>query len=291
MRDLRYDLFLKCATKELITYFFEGISGDVPQLKKYIKEEFFDSYLRAGSEDLVKTYGAFTKIPLLRILEKIYALADALVETDAYADLVRRYVLSDFRGARFNSISEQAREERLLKFSSRMRDLSISFRETYADICMVYYLQLTPKEYLELTLHQDETICSSSLLRAYVVLFAMGNTAEEIQNEFDEWGKAKQVKPDDRTRTRAELEIIAERVHSVEETSEQLLADYIVKCLDGLNNACPYDREKTEGYNFTAYKIYEKIINLDSTTGYPDILKVIDNGRQIALSQLGNVLQ
>lgn len=289
MRELRYNLFLKCATKELITYFFEDISGDVTKLKTYINEVFFDHYLRLGSEDLVETYGTFTKIPLLKVLGNIYKLTQVLVDTEAYADLVRRYVLSDLRGARFNSIPKQTREEQMSKFAARMRDLSISFRETYADICMVYFLRLTPKEYLDLILHHDEKVGSSSLLRVYVTLYAMGNTLGEIQNAVDQWRTSEQSDPEDRERIRSELGIISERIHCSEETSEQLLATYIVRCLESLKEECPYVEGKTEDFFCTAYGIYNKIINLDSAS-YPEILKVIDVGRQIALAQLEKVL-
>lgn len=291
MRELRYDYFLKCATKELITYFFENVVGEVDKFKDFIKDKFFDENLREGSGDLIEKYGDFIKIPLLKILGKVLVLADVLVETDGYADLVRSYVLSNSRGAQFTSVPAQSREERRAQFTKRIRDLSISFRETYADICMVHFLELTPKEYFDVSIRNWDMLNDSTLLRAYVILFTVGYTLEDIQKEFDGWGKSQQIDGYERTQILNNLKIIADRINDKGDTSEKFLAHYIKDCWNGLKSKCPKDGEKADGYLFSANDIYKKMLGLDSTTGYQEILAVIDNGRQIALSQLESVLQ
>ncbi len=293
MRKERYDYILDTATTELLTYFFQDISGDTAKLRKYIKEAFFDKTIREATVDLAECYGDFIKIPLLKITDKICMLAYTLVDTDAYAELVRRYVLSNLRGSRFNSISQQAREERIDKFISRMIDLAISFREAYADICMVHFLRLEPIEYLDAVLHQGVTINSGTVLRTYVVLLALDKTPEDIQSIFVNWVNTNQMDFDDRTQIYNDLNDIANEIDRADYASERLLANYIKQCRDNLKKTCPSNGVKADGYLFTAYDIYEKIQGLNSTTAtsYPEILKVIDNGREIALNQLEKDLE
>ena len=290
MRRERYDLFLNCAAVELVNFFFSDLSGDINKLNSYVKEAILDDSLRAKTQRLVQTYGDFYKIPLLKIVDKIDRLANAMVETNNYTTLIREYVLSDKQGAQFYSLPKETREERFNQFSERIHDISIAFRETYADICMIHFLKLSPAEYFDVAVHQLNNIRSGTFLRIYVILSNAGYTLEDIQKSFDDWASTKKISNTERKRAQKELKGFFDRIHSQSDNSEKFLADYINACWNEFNNQYPLRRKKADGYNFSVNSIYQRMLKLDSTTSYQEILEVIDNGRQIALKQLKSTL-
>ena len=286
MRKERYDFFLNCAAIELVNSFFSNLSGDIRKLNDFIKETLLDESLREWAVDLIQNYGDFYKIPLLKIVDQIELLANALLDTEKYTTLLREYVLSDKHGAQFYSLPEETRKDRLIQFTRRIRDISISFRETYADICMIHFLKLSPVEYFEVAVRQLDNIRSSTFLRIYVILSNAGYTLGDIQKAFNDWAITKQIKSSERMRAQTELKVFSDRIHSEEDNTEKFLAEYISACWNEFDSQCPLRGCKTKGYNFSANNIYQKMLKLDTTTSYQEILEVIDNGRQIVLNQL-----
>ncbi|MGM9628947.1 MAG: hypothetical protein ACI3V4_12825 [Faecousia sp.] len=284
MREQRYQYFLMCAANELINIFFDKLVGDREKLVEYIGNFFLGDTLEAYYQvyEQIDQRKVFQR-PLLEIVDTICNITWELTKMDAYAELVRNYVLSEYQGAQFYSVAENSLEERVNRFAHRISDLARSFRETYADICMLYLLELPPELYLEVSLRQWEDINTSTFLRAYVSLSTAGYSLSKIQRTMDEWGQAKEVNFDKRNWAYRELDGIAQIVEG--NTSERFLAKYIQGCWEEIKTDCPQNSPVDQECPYTPKEIYRKILKLDTTTSYSDIIDIIDIGRQIMIKQ------
>lgn len=248
--------------------------------------EYATTFLLMLSRNLTKP----DEKPLAKIDNRICGIAKEMGEEESYAELIRSYVLSEHQGALFYSISEQARKDKLISFYRRIHDLSISFRETYADICMLYFLDLSPTDYLDVALRQWENMNTSTYLRVYVSLTTRGDSLSDIQNAIDNWGTSRRVNSEQINRARGEICAISKLIDSEESSPEKYLAEYISGCWSALKDECSkFMSEEGEGA-YTVKKIYEKVLDLKSVADYENMLEIIDYGRQMTLEQMRDAL-
>lgn len=289
-RNDRYWAFLNSTAVVLIDYFFDSISGDVGKFHDFIVKEYLDKSIRTSVEE--KPCDGETDIVKLP-LQKIYDMIAELIygtfsdkNYDAYAELVRNYVLSKYCGAQIHSYSREHIASQCYSFMVRINDLRLSFRETYADICMLYCLELAPESYLDVAVHKWEGINSSTLLRVYASLSISGHSMKEILSAVDSWGRKQSVSSDERNSACKEIMDLDEWISEEECCAEQYLMDYLLCCWEGfkaqkIDTCVILDNEE-----YTPKKIYETIKGIDSGTKYQDILEIIDSGRKSVLKQL-----
>lgn len=287
LRELRYDLFLSCAASELILSIFENVSGKRENLFIFLKEYYFEHYIRLGSKILLN--GEPHNIPLLKICDLIDVLVGPLKKTEGYAELIRRYIdRRQLSGARFICMPEETQRERIESFEARLFDLAILFRETYADACMVDFLGLSVDEYIDLILNEKNMSDYTTILRLYVVLYSIDKNSDKINTKLFDWIE-KHNNPDGEIQIDEikKLVILAGKLILDNTTSEFFLSQYIVECQKQLRTVSS-DSDSSEE-NVSAQQIYRKLVDNEtdsSILSYSDILRVIDAGRMETFEQL-----
>jgi hypothetical protein len=294
MRDRRYKLFLHCTAREMIKYFFGQATGDLGKFQAYIATNFLAVTLQESVNNLNRKADQLT---LSELVSRICGIAEELTKQDAYADFAREYINSGVQSVQFYALPEFTLLERLPHFCDRMCDLSISFRETYADICMLYLLQISINEYLDVVLLRTKKVNASTLLRIYISLSVSGETIEDIRQALEKYEGLKYTEDidgvedvddinedDPRLKIREALDTIYTLANK-KYKSEYYLNQYIQQCWNKLKKRCTLPNETGEKV-FSPKQIYSMILELNSTTSYQDILEVIDHGRQMILKQL-----
>lgn len=288
MRKERYWYFLNATATVLIDYFFDSVKNDANKFQEYLVNEFLDASLRTyiqenpynGETDIVK-------LPLQIIVDMIGNLVDGTFSHDnydAYVELARDYVLSEYRGAQIHSYPPEHIDSQRLLVKTRINDLRLSFREAYADICMLYCLELKPNEYLDVAVHRWEGINSSTFLRVYACLFTSGYSQANILEAVELWGQQNKVSSKERNSARKELTEWSEWIQT-EYCTERYLVEYLAGCWGNFEKYDLRSDIKAEDEGYTTRDIFEKIKNIGKETQYKDILKVIDQGRKIVLTQ------
>lgn len=286
-RDKRYGYFLNSAATELIKYFFDKVDDKSNKLMRFLSHD-LDKSIRAWIKDNIPDDRIdVIKLPLLDIVSLIKITAEDLVDEekpDAYANLVRRYVLSEYRGAQLYSIPQDTIRDRLPFFVERLGDLLVSYREAYADICMLYLLEIDPLDYLEVAVHRWEVINTGMLLRAYASLKVSGHSHAQIINAFEIWGEEKAVDGKKRDHVRIELNSIGDLLQGKDICAEHYLIKYLEDCWMGFQDAklgIAIDEN-----DYTVKEIYDKMMGINNGVKYKEIVDIIDRGRKAALDQL-----
>lgn len=287
MRSVRYEKFLHCVAYEFQKRFFRDVSGNKEVFSDYIAKEFLSKCLAQGAKEHPNLYcDDFIKTPLYDIRELIIRLVDPLLDEAPYARFIKDYVCSEYSGASFKYLPQSERSAACIHFISRISDLSISFREIYADICMLYFLKLPILDYLDVAVRQWDGINTSTLLRVYIALATNNYSLYNIIEAMDTWAKKKGADSEKRTWAANQLEVISNLVNDPDEnTSERMLVEYIRECWSELQKQYPNYPDEINNDSYTAKKVFDKIIDLSSTS-YCEILEVIEQGRNIMLYQL-----
>lgn len=287
-REVRYWCFLRSTSRELIRYFFNKVSDESNQFQEFLVQEFLDKSLQKWVADNTPYCGSdVMKLPLSDIVSLINIIVKKWVnddEPDAYADLIRRYVQSNYRGAQLYSIPQLALEDHRTPFADRLDDLMAYYREAYADLCLLYLLKLSPLNYLKVAVHRWDVLNTGMLLQAYVCLKVSGHSLLEIVSAIETWGENEGIAGEKRDWAYMQITSINDLLCSGTVCAEKYLMEYLQYCWNtfeekGLDI-------KTDDTKDTVKDIYEKILNISNGTKYPDILSVIDDGRQSTLDDL-----
>ncbi|MDO5401060.1 MAG: hypothetical protein Q4F17_08785 [Eubacteriales bacterium] len=124
-------------------------------------------------------------------VESIFASDDAL------AAFLKAYLEHSTEIARISFPKRDAIDRGLQRFYGRCDDLDILFREIYADICMLYILDISADDYIE-SLLQELALNANPLstceelfaIRIYVSLMATGKMSAYQRNKYrDLWAK------------------------------------------------------------------------------------------------------
>ena len=134
--------------------------GNVDGFQEYLVQEYLNVSIRTSVEkNIYNDNTNVENLTLINIVDIIGKIVESTVSEnnyDGYAELIRNYLVSEYRGAQIFSCSSAYLDTQCDPFKIRIYDLLISFREVYADICRLFCLKLSPFEYLDVALHQGE---------------------------------------------------------------------------------------------------------------------------------------
>lgn len=286
-RDTRYWYFLKSSATELTKYFLDKVEDESNKLKDFLVHDFLDKSIRNWIEE--KTPDGeidIVKLPLLDIVTLIKIAVEDLIneeKPDAYSDLIREYVLSNYRGAQLYSLPQGVLEDHLQPFINRLGDLMVSYREAYADICMLYILKISALDYLEVAVHRWEVLNTGMLLRAFASLKVSGHSLSEIIDAFEKWGQNKKVDGQKRDWVRKEIISINNLIDGKDVCAENYLIQYLEECWKGFHDTELDNKFDESGY--TVKDVYDKMMSIGNGVEYQDIVDIIDKGRQAVLEQ------
>ena len=284
-RDERYWYFLNSTAIELIKYFFDKVEDKSSRLKEFLICDIDQSIRKWIKDNTPDGEIDVVKLPLLDIVTLIkITVEDLIYGTDAYVKLIRRYVLSEYRGTQLYSLPQETLEDRIQPFINRLGDLLVSYREAYADICMLYLLKISPLDYLEVAVHRWEVLNTGMLLRAYASLKVSGHSLTQILDTFEVWGQNKKVNGKKRDWVRMQISAIDDLLYEKDVCAENYLIQYLEKCWKGFHDA-ELDIKFDES-DYTVKDVYDIMMNISNSVEYQEIVDIIDRGRQTVLDQL-----
>lgn len=276
LRKARYDSYIACIANELIRYFFGGILDD--RLREYLKcflvKTLFKGYKKAHAKISV------AEDSLQNIAQSINRIVEELSEPAGYADLVRNYLRSSYHGAQFICPNERTLKDGYSRFVRRNDDLRIIFRETYADICMLHFLKLSPAEYLDVALSKDvKELKTYTCLRLLISLHTTQHSLDDILLAV---GKLAHLGQEEKSRAQDEIRKLYEEVTHNKFSTEHCLMNYIKACWNELSKNCPESDPSKE----TVFEFYQKITHDKDKFSYRELLKHIDESRKNNLEWL-----
>lgn len=286
-REDRYWYFLNAIATVFIDSFFDKIKNDANKFHEFIVREILDESIRMSLEE--KPYNGesdIIKLPLVDIYDMIGDLVAGIVGEGNYSEyskLVRTYILSEYSGAKILCYPPEYIANQLLPFQKRTYDLVMSFRETFADICMLSCLNPKLTEYLDITVMQWGNMNAGTRLRVYASLFSSGHTIEEIVESIDIWGKEKKIDVESRTNIIEEFKELHTWIRSDGDLAEKYLISYLTDCWKDIEENSRLVDKATNPENFTTADIYAITKNINEKTAYKQIIDIIDQGRKIVL--------
>ena len=184
MRGLRFELYCKCLASILMQYFFSDCTGNRSQFHKYLVS-FICNVLR--SEAAVNGNGvSVQEEPLQQIAATANRIAEELGRAEGFANFVKLYLQrlgQTIQPVRFIFPTAGTLSIGLASFKKRNQDLRIVFRETFADICMLYFLKPKPEEYLATVFPKGGQMNENMCLRLLLSLNAAGYTSYDLIDE------------------------------------------------------------------------------------------------------------
>lgn len=281
MREERYRLYSNCLASELLFDFFPDCSGDPRPLY-----EFLAKTLREAVED-----GHIKDKPLLEITSAMNDEVVRIGNLEALSELVRNFLSSgNSSGVRFPYPTELKIRAGVEAFDQGSSDLRILFRESFADICMLYFLNPPHQDYLEMVLKHEDNINENTCLRILLSLNAAGCGLQEILEIVHDILLQKFEK---RPHAEQEIHTILQKIQDVNKLlnfkgfhPESHLREYINGCWAELCRSYPMPTSATGEMEQTAAAIYHRIIQPKETFHYHMILQDIDQSRQDILNDL-----
>lgn len=277
LREVRYQKYIAGVARELTHYFF-GDSTD-KDLLNFLADCVKDALRAKYKEDQGTT--SVEENSLQNIADYVNMYVQVLATPAGYAELVRDYLQK--RGSdsiRLMCPDERGMKDGLNRFMRRNTDLRIIYRETYADICMLYFLKLGPKEYLEVALPKGATeLKTYGWLRLLISLRTAGYSLDKILEEVRQLGGA--------TTAQDELQRLNTMLTSFEPSPEQYLWEYIQACWEELHANCP---GQEDGDDPSLINIYRAMLKDKEQFDYSEILTYIDSNRKTTLERMQEAL-
>lgn len=281
MREDRYRLFSNCLAGELLFDFFPDCSGDPRPLYEFLAER-----LRgAVGEDYT------IEKPLLEITSDMNDVVEELSGPKEFPELVRQFLSSNNPyGVRFQYPTELSIKVAVETFNLRSSDLRILFRESFADVCMLYFLKPSYQDYLEMLLKHEDNINESTCLRILLSLNAAGCELQEITEIVQ---KVLCQKFMNHLGAEQEINCIIQRIQAMDGLlnakgfhPEHHLKEYITICWEELNRSYAMPDSQISETAKRAAEIYYRIIQPKETFDYHMILQDIDQSRKDILTDL-----
>lgn len=276
LRKLRYDLFLRVAALEMQEELFV-IGNDSGGLKRFLVEQFFnEGFLNVrANHGLVSCDSDLAEVPLISIFDMIVSTVDKLSDFKMYSAFLKEYLLSeDYSGTQVYPIPVHSLAPRLETYYKRLNELRILFRETYADLCMLHFLKISPQKYFDVTLRDWNSINDGMLMQIYIALSVNGYYIEDIKNEIKVWGTKFEVEHKQIVAACYDLDRIYNLINGENEKSVKYLYQYIESCKTELTKIFQYDEDSNDN---EMVKMYKQIVEDDSD--YKSILATIDKSR------------
>lgn len=225
--------------------------------------------------------------PLIEIAAAMDIAAIQIGNAETFSGLVREFLLSGNSNVRFRYPTESDLSSGVEAFMRRNSDLRLLFRETFADICMLYLLNPPHRDYLEMVLRQVNDINESTCLRFLLSLDVVGCSPQEVLELMNDILDQKFGSSPDAGQ---EIDGVLQRIKEMNQLlnfdsyhPEHQLKEYINGCWAELHQSCPLpDPMSTQ----TAAAIYKRIIQPKEKFNYHMILQDIDQSRQDILTDL-----
>ncbi len=168
MRGERRKKYVQAATALMVAQIFED---PYPAFIEFIQDQLMEATERLEKFDM--------RLMQSTVEEWLYNLCSDKVKFDEF---VRELLLKNSHLPRLNVEKIHLDQETVVRFSWLLNDLSILFRETYADICMLYLLSIDSTEYIQSLLSDltagnrpdEERRYEQFAIRIYVCLTAAG---------------------------------------------------------------------------------------------------------------------
>lgn len=282
MRGERYQSYSRGLAGELLFDFFPDCSSESRHL-----HEFLDERLREMAE---KEKDHLANRPLVEIAAAMDAAVKKLEATELFTKLVRDFLSKKQTKTCFKYPNESERAAGTEKFRLRNSDLRILFRETFADLCMLYILKPPPEDYVEMVLKYESNINESTCLRILLSLCTAGNKSKEV---FEYVKTVLLRKLGDNFESKKQIDRILKWFHQLDDLThcpkgfnpEIQLKEYINSCWAELCQVCPLPSNPEDEVD-TAGAIYRQIIKPKEDFNYHMILQEIDRSRQAILQDL-----
>lgn len=272
LRKKRFDLFLKGVCTEVVEHLFEPVTGSRENIQAFLKV-FFEKELPAY----------ISNISIREICDEVINIVEKLKYQKFFCEFVRKYYIEYQGTARFGCPSEDELEYRFEGFVSRINDLRILYRETYADACMLYLVTPEPEDYLSFVMDPErENWSTSTFLRIYIGLELAGYKYEAIINKV-----AYHLRNNPSGYEKAIKQLTDLHSLFVEEPNcaEALLKEYIHDCWkafrDSYGNSDKYANIRS---------IYKEMISEKESFNHLKALDIIDDSRQHILKWLQKTL-
>lgn len=282
MRGKRYELYCNCLASEILSIFFkENCTGDRRDFYEYLSD-----FLRSTMDAEAAENGNGVLMqdePLQLIAATANRIVSELAKTDAFADMVRDYMDRGKPKVQFVCPTQAELTSSLAKFKQINSDLRINFRETYADICMLYTLKAQPNEYLDIMLPRDGNVNPSTCLRLMISLLTARYSKLDILTAINETDRL-----NDRQRADAQ-DYINDLYRQFKQESFQSifhLQKYIQDCWEKLDQSCADFKNGREDATQPLTDIYNKMDQKHDGFNYRQILADIDRSRQDILKDL-----
>lgn len=293
MREERYWYFLHSVAHEMRRYFFDAVSDKSDRFLEFIVHDFLDNYLQNLVNQADLTYNEkLVTFPLAGIASLIRARVQDMIsmeQPEGYADLIRNYIFNPtYRGARFYGLHKLVLQDNFERFAQRLDDLTAYYRESHADLCMLYLLQLEPIDYLKTILYRWKVPNTGILFQGYACLKVSGRSLDEILNAFKDWAKFEGLAGNEYDEMCKEILSMDEHI-SISFSAEKYIIQYLEKCWAYFEKIKLGSKKVDNVY--TPKEIYDKLLGIDSNTKYSEILEIIDLGRQGLINELSYSLQ
>lgn len=283
MRSLRFDVYCKCLASLFLQYFFPDCTGGIRQFHEYLNRFIRD--VLCGGVEANESGVSVQEEPLLKIAAVANRLAEKLATAEGFTRFTKRYLedsKQESNPAFFTFPVAEGLSTAALNFKKRNQDLRIVFRETFADVCMLYLLEPTPEEYLEAVFPTNGGMNESTCLRMLLSLTAAGYTHKHLIDA---------VKKTSRLSSNQEKEEVQKRIEKLsglfqEENLYNYLKEYISTCWDTLQKCCPPLQPETEAYQNAPIAIYSRIVKDRTAFDHRMVLLDIDQSRKEILNDL-----
>ena len=286
LRKQRYELFLHSIALELIRYFFDHVSDNSGQFQQFLINEVLDKPLKVWVQANTPFENLeIAEIPLDEIVSLIRRNLEALFSREdpsAYIELFRDYICSPYHGAQLHGIPILALGDRFDRFSSRLDDLMAYYRESYADLCMLFLLELQPLEYLKIAAGQWDTLTDGMLFQVYACMSVSGHSLTEILEAFETWGLADGIEGKRRNEVHETICSFDQMVRT--NSAERYVIQYLENCWINFRKVQLGSLKDEDFHNIKG--IYDCLLNIDKQTKYSEILKIIAKGRHKILKRL-----
>lgn len=277
LRKVRYQKYIAGVARELTHYFF-GDSAD-EGLLNFLADRIADTLRARYKEDQIAL--PVEEDSLQNIADCVNRYAQVLADPAGYAELVRDYLQEKGSDSvRLMCPDESEMEDGFSRFVRRNTDLRIIYRETYADICMLYFLKLDPEEYLKVALPKGATeLKTYGWLRLLISLRTAGHNLDAVLVAVEQFGGE--------AKARDELQRLDTMLTSSAFSPERYLWEYIQACWQELHANCPGARD---GGDSSLLKIYHAMLKDKEQFNYSEILAYIDKNRQTTLGWMQKAL-
>lgn len=290
LRQRRYDLFLESVSASMLWCFFDRVSDPAGEFLNFLKEKFLRRKIgeQARAAGMSLSDEEIYRLPISEIVKYISSAVGNILELkdgypEEYYEIVRSFSCEECKNVHLYCIPEDALKENFKVFAQTVDDLMISYKEAYADLCMLEFLNLRIEEYLEIVLPK---INGGMLVRIFTALSASGKSEGEIISGMEHFAKMTEENCQD-------LDDILYQINCIKERNKYWLLNCHIKNLTTYLQECSLQHqaigltEKMISGQKRIKNLYDSFLKFDDkSSSFEEIIGIIDWGRKKTLEQL-----